>query len=63
MSALTEMVIVYALVATALIYVMRGWIIKFVFKKSSVSDKGCGTCESGGCATCKAHTMPDLKGL
>ena len=63
MSALTEMVIVYALVAGALIYVMRGFIMKLIFKTSPASEEGCSTCDSGGCATCKAHTMPDLKGL
>jgi len=33
MSTLTEMIIVYALVAAAFLYVARGWIMKFLFKK------------------------------
>ena len=57
------MMIVYALVAAALIYVMRGWIMKILFKKSAVSDKACSACDSGGCASCKIHTMSDPKAL
>lgn len=63
MSAFTEMMIVYALVAAALLYVMRGWIMKILFKKSAVSDEACSACDSGGCASCKIHTMPDPKAL
>jgi hypothetical protein len=63
MSALTEMVIVYALVAGALLYVTRGWIMRILFKKSAASDEACSACESGGCATCKIHTMSDPKAL
>ena len=63
MSALTEMVIVYALVAGALLYVTRGWIMKIFFKTSAASEGACGACESGGCATCKTHTMSDPKTL
>ena len=63
MSAFTEMMIVYALVTAALIYVMRGWIMKNLFKKSVASNEACSACESGGCASCKIHTMPDPKAL
>lgn len=63
MSAFTEMMIVYALVAAALLYVMRGWIMKNLFKKSVASNEACSACESGGCASCKIHTMPDPKAL
>jgi hypothetical protein len=63
MSALIEMVIVYTLVGGALFYVTRGWIMKIAFKKSSTSDEACGACESGGCASCKIHTMSDPKAL
>ncbi|NBR10681.1 MAG: hypothetical protein EBV69_13250 [Oxalobacteraceae bacterium] len=63
MSTMIEMVIVYALVASALLYVMRGWLMKLLFKKSTPSEEGCGACESGGCASCKIHNMPDPKAL
>jgi hypothetical protein len=61
MSTLTEMMIVYALVTAAFLYVARGWIMKFVFKKEAQSDEGCGSCESGACSSCKAHTFIDQK--
>lgn len=58
MSALAEMVAVYSIVAVALIYVTRGWIMKFLFKKSPDAQQGCGSCESGGCASCKIYNVP-----
>jgi hypothetical protein len=61
MSTLTEMMIVYALVAAAFFYVARGWIMKFVFKRESQSEDGCGSCESGACSSCKAHAFNDQK--
>ena len=39
MSTLTEMMIVYALVAAAFLYVARGWIMKFVFKRDTFIDQ------------------------
>ncbi len=59
MSTMIEMVIVYTLVASVLLYVMRGRLMKLLFKKSAPSEEGCGACESGGCASCKIHNMPD----
>jgi len=61
MSALTEMIIVYALVAAAFLYVARGWIMKFVFKRATQSEEDCGSCDSGACSSCKAHIFIDQK--
>lgn len=61
MSTLTEMIIVYALVAAAFLYVARGWIMKFLFKKEAQSEAGCGSCESGACSSCKTHEFIDQK--
>lgn len=61
MSTMIEMVIVYTLVAAAFLYVMRGWIMKLVFKKDTRSEEACGSCESGACSSCKAHTLTDPK--
>ena len=61
MSTMTEMMIVYALVAAAFLYLSRGWIMKIVFKNEAQSAEGCGSCESGACSSCKAHTFIDQK--
>ncbi len=61
MSTLTEIVIVYALVSAAFLYVARSWIMKFVFKRVAQSGEGCGSCESGACPSCKAHVFTDQK--
>ena len=61
MSTLTEMMIVYALVAAAFLYVVREWIMKFIFKRETQNEEGCGSCESGACSSCKAHVFTDQK--
>lgn len=61
MSTLTEMMIVYALVAAAFLYVAREWIMKFIFKRETQNEEGCGSCESGACSSCKAHVFTDQK--
>ena len=61
MSTMIEMVIVYTLVVAAFLYITRGWIIKFVFKKDTQSEETCGSCESGACSSCKAHAFIEQK--
>lgn len=57
MSTLADMILAYAVVTIAGLYLARGWIKRLIFRIDVPTDEGCGTCDTGACSTCKTHNF------